>query len=174
MLIPIEECLRIINENRGVRVVNVRQVSPGVPYTADQIKQSFEDTGHTMSRYLGSIPLLGSPANMNAATRVDLNAGQGHPSVAKFFGREGVVGAASNNVDGITIKDVYTPKNIKTRFIQGAIVPSIVGGSIGGPVGAIAAGTIGGGLNATITPAINYGLGRANGRKYTRQSTREE
>ena len=54
-----------------------------------------------------------------------------HPQIGEAFGKEGVLGAISNNVEGISVKDIATPNNIATKKINAGIITKIVYSLVG-------------------------------------------
>lgn len=88
-----------------------------------------------------------------------------HPQVGERFGKEGVLGAISNNVPGISVKDIATPNNIASKKINAGLITKIVYSLVG--------------KNSTKplyfpvmwTPIINYFLGKLFG---DRTITKEE
>jgi len=54
-----------------------------------------------------------------------------HPQVGEKFGREGVLGAISNNIDGISVKSIATKNNVAAKKISAGLVTRIVFSLIG-------------------------------------------
>lgn len=88
-----------------------------------------------------------------------------HPQVGEKFGKEGVLGAISNNVEGISVKDIATPNNVAAKKIDAGLITKIIYSLVG--------------KNSTKplyfpvmwTPIINYFLGKLFG---DRTITKEE
>lgn len=54
-----------------------------------------------------------------------------HPQVGEAFGREGVLGAMSKNIDGISVKNIATKNNVAAKKINAGLVTKIVYSLIG-------------------------------------------
>jgi hypothetical protein len=54
-----------------------------------------------------------------------------HPQIGNKFGREGVLGAVSNNVEGISVKDIATPNNVAAKKINAGLITKIVYSLVG-------------------------------------------
>ncbi len=61
-------------------------------------------------------------------TKAGLKAGRQlqHPQVGEKFGREGVLGAISNNVDDISLKDIADKNNVSAKKINAGLMTRIV------------------------------------------------
>lgn len=97
---------------------------------ANQVRETFNNRGNVAERVgaaLNTVPITNivtAPvSNMVAGYQVGKDVG--HPVVGAIGGREAAIGAASKNVSGLSIKDVYTPKNMLNKALIGA-------GAIGG------------------------------------------
>lgn len=80
-----------------------------------------------------------------------------HPQIGAAFGREGVLGAMSNNIEGISAKDITTKNNIAAKKINAGtvtqIVYSLIGENSNKPLY----------FPVMWTPVINYFLGKLFG-----------
>jgi len=74
-------------------------------------------------------------------------------------GQPSVIGAASNNIDNISIKDAYN--DIRRILTFGAVGGASIG-MFGGPLGLIIGAVIGT-FQAALIPAIQYGFGKLFG-----------
>ena len=54
-----------------------------------------------------------------------------HPQIGNSFGRDGVLGAMSKNIEGISLKDLATKNNIATKKISAGLITRIVFSIIG-------------------------------------------
>ena len=150
---------------------------------ASQIRETFNNRGNVAERVgaaLNTVPITGmitAPvSNMVAGYQVGKDVG--HPVVGTIGGREAAIGAASKNVSGLSIKDVYTPKNMLNKALIGAgaigglyavdelMAPedhTFMGDDNLGKVQKVNTGVIGAGVAAA--PAIRYGFGKVFGRR---------
>ena len=147
--------------------------------SAEDVKRKWDNTGNIAERIGGAINFFIPGGGQGAKVIGGYQAGlaTGHPVVGAFIGREAALGAASNHVDGINVKDVYTKNNMINKA---AVLAGILGGAgtissslTGSPTelydGVVPGGayTLAGGTAAAVaaTPAIKYGLGKALGSK---------
>ena len=126
------DILQIVEENSrnflgASNIIEERSAN----YTSDSMKQAFNNTGNKTERIAGGLPYVGPVAGAVAGYRVSNAAGGDHPITGIAIGREGVMGAASNNVNNINVKDVYTKRNLVTKGIMGAIAGGLAGGLAG-------------------------------------------
>ena len=150
---------------------------------ANQVRETFNNRGNVAERVgaaLDTVPFastITSPiSNMVAGYQVGKDVG--HPVVGTIGGREAAIGAASKNVSGLSIKDVYTPKNMLNKALIGAgaigglyavdelMAPedhTFMGDDTLGKVQKVNTGVIGAGV-ATM-PAVRYGFGKVFGRR---------
>lgn len=105
---------------------------------ANQVRQIFNNHGNNAERIaapLAAVPIIGGLAATGAQSVGGYQVGSkiGHPVAGVFLGRDGAVGAASKNVKGLSVKDVYTPKNIlnKSLLAAGAIGGMYAGDELG-------------------------------------------
>ena len=97
---------------------------------ANQVRETFNNRGNVAERIAApasAIPLVGGiPSGISQAIGgYQVGSKIGHPIAGAVLGRDGAVGAASKNVKGLSVKDVYTPKNILNKSLLAA-------GAIGG------------------------------------------
>ena len=142
----------------------------------------FNNTGNTMERISGvtnTIPLVGTVAAIPTKMVGGYQTGKalGHPVAGTLLGRDAALGATSNYDKDISVKDVYTKKNLFNKALGAA-------GAIGGMYAANelltpehqfmgddslgnvqkTGAAIGVGM-AAAAPAIGYGLGKVFGRR---------
>ena len=154
---------------------------------ANQVRETFNNRGNVAERVgaaLNTVPFastITSPiSNMVAGYQVGKDVG--HPVVGVLGGREAPIGAASNNVSGLSIKDVYTPKNILNKALIGAgtigglyaadelLAPedhTFMGDSALGDSQRLSAGLIG--ATVATMPAVRYGFGKVFGRRNSKK-----
>jgi len=147
--------------------------------SAEYVKYMWDNTGNVAERVGSLIGSLAPGAGIGARAVGGYQAGlaTGHPVVGAIFGREAALGAASNHIKDINVKDVYTKNNMinKAFFFGGTIgaAKHISMKETGSPTGLYddlvpgGAYTVAGGLAvaAAASPAVKYGLGKAFGSK---------
>lgn len=118
--------------------IQIKQIILENKIDANQVRQIFNNHGNNAERIsapLAAIPIIGGLAANGAQSVGGYQVGSkiGHPVAGVFLGRDGAVGAASKNVKGLSIKDVYTPKNIlnKSLIAAGAIGGMYAGDELG-------------------------------------------
>lgn len=118
--------------------IQIKQIILENKIDANQVRQIFNNHGNNAERIaapLAAIPIIGGLAANGAQSVGGYQVGSkiGHPVAGIFLGRDGAVGAASKNVKGLSIKDVYTPKNIlnKSLIAAGAIGGMYAGDELG-------------------------------------------
>ena len=159
----LEENARYNLVNKGVILENFN-VHPRTRLNANQTKEVFNNTGNKTELVSNFLPMpVGSVIDSVAGYRVGDKVG--HPVAGIIVGRDGAMGAASNNINGISVGDVYTPKNMAIKAAPGAISGAVVGGMLGGPAGALGGAVAGGIARPIIEPGLNYGLGTLFGKR---------
>ena len=154
---------------------------------ANQVRETFNNRGNVAERVgaaLNTVPITNivtSPISRGVAG-YQVGKDVGHPVVGVLGGRDAAIGAASNNISGLSVKDVYTPKNILNKALIGAgaigglyavdelMAPedhTFMGDDTLGKVQKVNAGVIGAGVAAT--PAIGYGFGKVFGRRNSKK-----
>lgn len=114
--------------------IQIKQIILENKIDANQVKQIFNNHGNTAERIaapLAAIPIIGGLGSQGALTVGGYQVGSkiGHPIAGALLGKDGAVGAASKNVKGLSIKDVYTPKNILNK---GLLAAGVIGGAYAG------------------------------------------
>ena len=154
---------------------------------ANQVRETFNNRGNVAERVgaaLNTVPITGmitAPvSNMVAGYQVGKDVG--HPVVGTIGGRDAAIGAASKNVSGLSVKDVYTPKNMLNKALLGAgaigglyagdelIAPedhTFMGDSALGDSQRLSAGIIG--ATVATMPAVRYGFGKVFGRRNSKK-----
>ena len=145
----------------------------------------FNNTGNTMERIGGvtnAVPLVGAVAGIPMKMVGGYQTGKalGHPVAGTLLSRDAALGATSNYDKDISVKDVYTKKNLFNKALGAA-------GAIGGLYAAnelltpehqfmgddalgfdqkVDVGVVAG--LAAAAPAAGYGLGKVFGRRSPR------
>jgi len=78
-----------------------------------------EVDARTLAKKLGEDPDL-TKAGIRSGRQLQ------HPQVGEKFGREGVLGAISNNIDGVSLKDIADKNNVATKKINAGLITRIV------------------------------------------------
>lgn len=141
--------------------------------TAQDTRKIFQNNGNNME--LASAPLSAIPMGSIAAVPMKMVAGYdvgskvGHPIAGMLLGRDGAMGAASKHTKGMSIRDVYTPRNLINKSAAGlAGAASIIGTNHLIGDGNEAMDIIGAGIGASMpafAPAVSYGMGKLLGSK---------
>ena len=154
---------------------------------ANQVRETFNNRGNVAERVgaaLNTVPITNivtAPvSNMVAGYQVGKDVG--HPVVGTIGGREAAIGAASKNVSGLSIKDVYTPKNMLNKALIGAgaigglyavdelMAPedhTFMGDDDLGKTQKVNTGVIG--ATVAAMPAVRYGFGKVFGRRNSKK-----
>jgi len=120
---------------------------------------------------IATTPIIPISRFFEKNTGVEVGREVGEPQAGVEYGREGAIGALARKDPNVTMRDVYTVKNVASRALHGAVPGALVGGAIGaiagGSEGAAAGAAIGAGtagaVNAAVRPAYNYIKGKLYG-----------